>query len=81
VGAGANVAGLARYFAELKASGGRPDATDPCFVAFLKAFPLVRAADGARFVDLVWAGSVVAGEAGSGPALGAALRALVRDLD
>lgn len=57
--AGPNIAGLARYWAEVSAAGGGPEVVEDAWWSFLRAFPLTLAADGARWIDLVWAATAM----------------------
>ncbi len=53
--AGPNVAGFTRHLAEVLAGGGGAEAIEGPWRSFLAAFPLTLAADGVRWIDLVWA--------------------------
>jgi hypothetical protein len=81
--AGANVPGFTRQLAEAMAAGAGPDAVEGSWRAFLALFPLTVAADGVRWVDLVWAAVIIKVQFDRRPvgSVGIWLPALVKELD
>lgn len=61
--AGPNIAGFTRHLAELLAGSGsgeaKVDAVEDDWWSVLHAFPLTLAADGVRWIDLVWAAEIL----------------------
>lgn len=57
--AGANVAGFTRHLAEVVKGGGGIEAVEGPWWSFLRMFPLVWAARGVRWIDILWASMAV----------------------